>query len=67
MNIPCYNCPERRERCHSSCEKYVKFAKACERRRYDSLTRMLTKYDSIATRGRIVAAGDRARRNANGN
>lgn len=32
FNSPCYNCEERRELCHSDCEKYIAFQK--ERQSY---------------------------------
>lgn len=25
MQVPCYNCPDRKFKCHSTCEKYLAF------------------------------------------
>jgi len=31
MSAPCYNCPDRHYKCHSSCEKYAEYTALRER------------------------------------
>lgn len=35
MNAPCKNCPDRKESCHSSCEKYIAYTVELEKMRED--------------------------------
>ena len=33
MQVPCYNCIDRKFKCHSTCEKYLEYQKGCEEKR----------------------------------
>ena len=45
MTAPCKDCPDRRFKCHSECERYREFRKRCddmrERERLDNLGRKI--------------------------
>ena len=50
MKSPCFHCPEKYERCHSTCEKYKAYQRTCAQQREDAARRRKVSDDMWALR-----------------